>query len=77
MDCLISEYCCIPNKLLWHIYKIIFALHPDDAFFILFSVVGVVWLETVVLARSPFWLVRGIIVGNDGVLGLFCAHCLG
>ena len=38
MDCLISEYCCIPNKLLWHIYKIIFALHPDDAFFILFSV---------------------------------------
>ena len=26
--------------------------------------VGVVWLETVVLARAPFWLVRGIIVGS-------------
>ena len=28
------------------------------------DVVGVVWLETVVLARSPIWLVCGIIVGS-------------
>ena len=28
------------------------------------DVVGVVCLETVVLARSPYWLVRGIIVGS-------------
>ena len=31
--------------------------------------VGVVWLETVVLARAPFWLVCGIIVGGLEVKG--------
>ena len=30
-----------------------------------YDAVGVVWLETVVLARAPFWLVYGMIVGSS------------
>ena len=36
MDCLVGQYCCMPNEILWYIYKKVFALYPDNAFFILF-----------------------------------------